>query len=352
MKKIFPKKFTIGINSENETYFLNTDTLPAIIAYTNFTGYIFTYAKTLPKKVMNLYQTTAAETPEDLYDIKTMPKSLHRYFNRSYGKEDDGVDLVLNISSSEARIPIHFIQNIVIRANSLKLFNCKNKQELLDKRIQKKSVIEKILKVVNDNIEKVTALESWVHHIITTVPLNSYGNVMNFPKKITERNLKKEKINESQITVTYDLRLRCDNKNKVYEYENKVITTLENIFEDENIKLTIYNNYNDILTRLMKKLDSKKLKYEKHIGDKKNISKKIVDENTIKKNMDNEKIDEIISNKDTNEKIIDEDTNEKIIVDEKIDEDEQIDETDDDHIIVSLKNLRKLDMKYYLTDLL
>lgn len=290
IKKMFPKKYIIGVNSHGLTHFLNVNTFPSYMAYGSCTGYIFTYDNDIPKIIKTASKKKRKRESQIEIIGSTLPVCLDKHFNKVYSKIDDEIDLVISCSSKNSIMPISFTQEIIIRTNSMKLFGFESKETLI-KELSLKDKIDmskKIVKTVNDNLSDIDSIETWIYEIITNVPLNCEGLTMKYPNSITTKDLKKKCVSKDKLFIGYDFRPRCENFNKVYEYENLIITSIEDMFEKKTMKLSIKDNFNGLLEKMKKELDEKKIKY----------------------------------------------TNKK------------------DEIVISLENLRKLDLEYEITDFL
>jgi len=258
MKKMFPKKFIVGINAMGMTHSVNVNTLPSILAYGIATGYIFTYESTFPNNIIRSPKKSSFINKMG----STLPVCLDQYFNESYSNKDEKVDIILSCNSKNAIMPINFTQEILIRSNSTKLFGYDTKEELLKNKVDKNKISKIIMKTINDNIERVDSLENWVQEVIINVPLNCEGFTIKYPNVINSKNLRKSKISKNKLFIGYDFRPRIDDESiDIYDYENIIITSIEDIFEKPSMKLHIKDNYNGLLSRIKEELDKNKLKY-------------------------------------------------------------------------------------------
>ena len=240
-KKLFPRKYTFSLDVMGEHIIFNSDDIPKNFCVYPPLGYIFTYADSLPSFLVSdklKYRDIGA----------VFPSCLDSYFTAT----DEKTDLILSICPRNNIVPATFINEIVVQCESEKLMKTNIKTAIMN-------IIESYIKD-----EKLT-VEQWARKIIFNYPINNNGLPVRFPKTVDDKSLngnKSDKINCSDIFIEYDFRGRT------YENEDLLISKLEDEFEDLNEEIEITENYNGTLSKIMKELDKKKLKYKK-IGEDK-----------------------------------------------------------------------------------
>lgn len=231
-KKKFPKKYIMSLDMFGERMMLNTDKLPKHSLVYQPIGYIFTYADSLPNSLINhklKYKDIGG----------CFPDCLDSYFSNT----DNNIDLILSISPKDKIVPARFVDEIVVQCNSDQLMkgNLKNN----------------IITIVNNYLKSGSlSTNEWIRKVIYNYPINNNGMPVRFPNNINDKVLKNSTVKPNDIFVTYDFRA------KSYDKEDQLIIELENAFENLNNVVIIQDNYNHILQRLKKALDSKKLKYK------------------------------------------------------------------------------------------
>lgn len=238
-KSMYPKKYIFAICLNNNTKVIISDNIPIEFAYLKPHGYIFTYNKTLPGYI-NI------DDKEEIDIGRTYPVCLDKYFiNSNIDKEESKeIDLILCCSAYKEITP---------RLTNKLLIKC-NVKNLLDTNNIRKS----IMNIINSSISGKYTVESWINDILANIPLNYMDCPFCYPETINSKCLNsKSKIKYTDIFVEYDIRATS------YEEENKFINTLEESFENMDEEVIIHNNYNNILSTIIKELDKHKLKYTK-----------------------------------------------------------------------------------------
>lgn len=130
---------------------------------------------------------------------------------------------------------------------------------------ESKTLKRNILNILNNvvNSNNIITTEEWVNNIITHFPTNDNGLPVKYPNKITNKLLKEK----SKIKAN-QIQIGYDFHAKDYEYENKFINLIEESFENDNENINIYDTYNGLLDKITNEMDHQHIKYTKHFNDK------------------------------------------------------------------------------------
>ena len=256
-KKMFPKKYIMSFDMLGRHEIININTLPSSLSFLTPIGYVFTYENTLPKIL-----DSKRVVYEDIGS--TFTRCLDTYFLGEEKNEAEKIDIVLACGSKNKIVPPALTDELVLRCNSDTLMGDDGKTSLTKKdRIN--NIRKNILKIVNAYIkDRKLTTEEWIKNVIYNHPVNNNGLPVRFPAVISDSNINSFKVSDKDIFVEYDFRA------KSYEQENEFISMLEDAFESSDTEVQISNTYNNILEKIMKKLDEKKYSYTK------------IDSNTIK----------------------------------------------------------------------
>ena len=128
------------------------------------------------------------------------------------------------------------------------------------------SISKYVMGVVNGHLNSFKNVEEWVDYILTYCPLDNELNPIRFPKKINNI-MMKVKVSKKDVFVSYDYR-PMGVSNKSYKEENELITAIEDAFESPSMKVVITDSYNGLSGRIKKELDKKGLAYKYNSSDK------------------------------------------------------------------------------------
>lgn len=256
-KKRFPNRFTYVISIFGKSVVSgNVNTLPTIVQIPHITGYVFTYLSSMPP--------IRVSKPLPLVPNATYPTCHDQFFPSISSKEEDEIDIVVGcIPRAKVEVPPTFCNKIYIRGNSLKLTGFDNADELISHIDDgAKTFRENVLERVNKNMLKFDNIEEWIQHIIDVCPLADGYKAVIFPKDINEEDVRNGVVKRKHLFISYDYR-PFDLSRTSYDYENSLSICIENAFEDDDLKLVIRNNYNDIVKKMLDELKKDtSLKYE------------------------------------------------------------------------------------------
>ena len=239
-KLMHPFKYIFVVNVNGRTEMLNLNKIPAEFAYVPIIGYVFTYDKKLPdffKSMKNNKYTNYGST---------FPSCLDQYFTSSEG-DTKKIDLILSCTGRNKEVPVCFKDSLIIRCNSEELIGD-------DPKKASANIMNVLNAVLAENEDRNT--EEWLQNILQNAPSNDNEFPLRYPKTIDDSLFKrKTKVDKSNVFVEYDFRASS------YDEENKIVSALEEGFEDMNSKVEVFNTYNDILPKIKEALDKKGLKY-------------------------------------------------------------------------------------------
>lgn len=246
-KKLFPRRYTFSLDVMGNHIIINEDEIPKNFTVYAPIGYVFTYEKKLPKWLIS--------EKVDFQDIGgSFPACLDSYFSGT----DDNIDLIISCCPKDNIVPAQFVNEIIVQCNS-------------DQLMAKNKLKENILKIVNGYLnEGEFTVENWFRSVIFNYPINNNGLPVHFQKVISENTIKRCSVNTNDLFIEYDFRA------KSYEKEEEFIRSIEDNFENLNEEIIIYNDYNDILPRMKKELDKKKLKYKTLTNDSIKVKAKFI----------------------------------------------------------------------------
>ena len=256
-KKRFPNRFIYVISIFGKSVITgNANTLPTVVQIPHIAGYVFTYLSTMPAIRPSKTLLVVANA--------TYPTCLDQFFPSSTSKEEDEIDIVVGcIPRAKVEVPPTLCNKIYIRGNSLKLTGFDSPAELIEHIDDgAKTFRENVIERVNKNMLKFDNIEHWIQHIVDVCPLADGYKAIVFPKDIEDKDVKNGTVERKHLFISYDYR-PFDLKRTSYDYENSLSVCIENAFEDDDLKLVIRNNYNDIVKRMLEELKKNdKLKYE------------------------------------------------------------------------------------------
>lgn len=247
-KKMFPNNYILSLDILGEHKIFNTPQFPDKLFECNPIGYIFSY-EDIKKKV----------GVKDMFvDVgNTFTRCLDSYF---IGDDaSDNIDMIIACSPKRECKSPSFTNELIIRCNSADLLKSNKVSsdkssltaDVLAKRLRKNmcSIVQSYLRGQD------YATETWTEYIIYNYPTNSNGLPISYPDTINSKNISSVNINPKNLFIEYDFRA------KNYEYENKMISLLEDAFESPNMKVQITNTYNGMLDKVKSELDAKHRKY-------------------------------------------------------------------------------------------
>lgn len=276
-KQMFPNDYILSLDILGEHKIFNVPRFPDKLVDYNPIGYIFSYVEIKRKMIV-----------EDAFvDVgNTFTRCLDSYFISD--DPSDNIDMIIACSPKKEISSPAFTNELIIRCNSAKLLqtdsnNGKSAEQLLleytttnfDKR-------EQLAKVIRNNLSGIVKsylrgqsydVDSWTEYMIYNYPMNSNGLPIRYPNEINEKNISSISINPKHLFIEYDFRA------KNYEYENHMITLLEDAFESPNMKVRITNTYNNILDEVKSELETKHRKYKE--VDKDTIEVRVKDINDL-----------------------------------------------------------------------
>lgn len=248
VKQLFPKKYTFVIFFNNRSMFGNVDAIPQQFFFMPISGYIFTYASSLP----DILKSNQYRKYDDYGHVH--PFGLDQYFVSS---NDSKLicDIVISCTATNAVVPVQFVDPLIIRCNSKQLVNNEEK-DISKMSMHLKNNIEKIINqtLKSNNIPDIA---TWLHMIMNNCPLNDNDMPFRYPSIITESLFKSKsvKLNSSNISFGYDF--RAEN----YEFESSFIHAFEKAFTNGKRKVVIYDTYNRLLSKIIDEFDKKGYKY-------------------------------------------------------------------------------------------
>ena len=227
-KKLFPKRFTFALQFGNKVQSGNENMLPLCATFDGCIGYVFTTQNlTLP----------SMRDDEDFGN--TFPVNLNQYFITDI----ENYDLIFEITPTHSSSP-KFNESVVLRMKS---------EEVLNSKTFAKDTLKRVSEQFNTKI----SIEEFVMKIINTFPLNFLGFPVDYPKVVKNSNINSP-IKLKNLFVAYDFR---PTTNITHDDEVKIITAIEDSFEDKNLNIVISDNYNGILEKLVKEANDQKIKY-------------------------------------------------------------------------------------------
>ena len=199
---------------------------------------------------------------EEFIDNSTYPECLDQYFPRV--DSDKNIDIIFKASPKHNHeVPPCLSDNLIIRSYSLSLLGKDSYEDALKTSENGEKTLKKhLLDIIYKHLTYFDTPEKWFDNIIDRCPLDSEGCPIRYIKDIDSSTLR-AKPKADDFFITYDFRPTYWAKSKDidYEYENLLETTIENAFESPSLELEIYNNYNDIVPRMKEALDKQKISY-------------------------------------------------------------------------------------------
>ena len=252
-KKLFPQKYVFSLDVFGEHVLFNSNEIPRNFTVYPPVGYIFTTDKTLPKFLIN-----------DRIQYKDVGGSFASCLDHYFSGTEDKIDLILSISPKNNEVPPRFVNEIVVQCNS-------------DQLMKSNRLKENVMSIVNGYLKEGTFnVETWMRKVLFDYPINNNGLPVRYPKVINDKNVNNCSVSVNDIFVEYDFRA------KSYEKEDALIVGLEDAFENLNEEVIIHENYNHLLSKLKKALDSKKLKYKELTPDSIKVKAKFLREVNLK----------------------------------------------------------------------
>ena len=246
-KKLFPKRYIFSLDVMGNHVIINENEIPNNFTIYPPVGYAFTYGDKLPSWLISnkvKYQDVGG----------SFPSCLDTYFVGT----NDNIDLIISCCSRDKVVPAQFVNEIIVQCNSEQL-------------LKGGKMKENVLKIVNGYLnEGEFNVEKWYRAVIFNYPFNNNGLPVKYPKVISDSTIKKCKVDVAAIFVEYDFRA------KSYQKEEEFIRSVEDAFEDMNKEVIVYDDYNNILPRMKKELDKKKLKYKKISNDSISVKAKFI----------------------------------------------------------------------------
>ena len=262
-KKKYNKKYIVSIKLLDKEFNDCTNTLPFFLSVPIVRGYIFTYNSKIPKfRILH-----DDEDDSEKFDNSTYPECLDQYFPSA---DKDNVDIIFKcIPKNDKIVSPRFVESLIIRSDSLHLLERKSYEDALShKNGISKTISEKLLKLLNTNLSTYKNMQEWIERVVDTCPLDVEGDPIKFPDEITMKDIN-EDVKHDDIFVMYDYRPTKSSKSRKtdYDYENLLETSIEDAFEDPELPIKVFDNYNGILERMKKECDSQRIEYK---YDKKN----------------------------------------------------------------------------------
>ena len=231
-KEKFPKKYIymLSINSNN-ILIENTNSLYLFMLYSNVSGYIFTYEKSIIIK-----------SPKDInYNI---PKIFSKYFGESNYIVNDKPCPILSVSPMVTCPPL-ITKPIVIEL--------KNYEKGLNKSQFKKVILNEITETIESNLIKINNVEDWIKLILVDKPFIDDEYPFIYPNTI----------NDKCFTSKWKLRLfdmyaRYDYKPFSRNEEIEFIKLVDSLFINPNQFINIYDTFSNVRERIKKNIKNYK----------------------------------------------------------------------------------------------
>ena len=283
-KKLFPKKYTlvkINLNEQkmNECSgmcaLLNVSRLSEEMFYDMRGMYLFTYDTKLPKmcakwfKELEEFEKSEIEYIEKVGNVQ--PWGLLDYIydrNEVVGDKENKnkpcthtVNCVLRVIPGMNEVPPTFTEPIVVRCNSEEMLGRKKGMKNIPDNVLSNNVRRNTLKVVNGYLNSVLNdydVETFLMKVCYGNAWNDFGYPFVYPKIIENKTLK----DMSCLSKNDALMICYDIIGDTPEQENDFIHALDDAFENENIKITVFQNYNRRVDRLIKEFKERKIKYK------------------------------------------------------------------------------------------
>ena len=240
-KEKYSSKFTIVYCSSSGSFVQPLDEISLEdLVIDDGCVYMFTYHKTLPKKILSLFEQVSEKIK--LPQQKTFSACLDKYYEKNIG-------VIFEVFPGFNQIPPLFNQSVIIKAPIKRL-----KFDNLSEQIV--GIIEEVFSARIQEFSELT-VEAWVEDFIHNPFTSYYNTCVIYPKLIDEKSLKKKKkLSSNNFIVTYDV--RANN----YEEESKLFAAIGEAFEKKNTWVNVYDSFNGMLSVIIKKLDEKKLQYK------------------------------------------------------------------------------------------
>ena len=247
-KLLYPKKYIILLlnGPDNKAMLMNINDISLGMTCVPIVGYIFTHGKTIPNVFNN------SEFISGIDNGKTSPAGLDQYFI-AQDTSVDNINVIISCFGSNSEVPVRLNENIIMRCNA---------EQLVEKGVKDDytgNIKKNILMILNEALKERMCdnTEEWLLSILKNGPCDINGFPLKYPKSINDKVIKEnEKISAKDVSLLYDLRA------KDYEFENRFISSLEEAFENDNEKICLYDTYNGLLDKIVKEHDRLGLKYK------------------------------------------------------------------------------------------
>lgn len=231
-KEKFPKKYIymLSINSNN-ILIENTNSLYLFMLYSNVSGYIFTYEKSIIIK-----------SPKDINH--NIPKIFSKYFAESNYVSNDKPCPILSVS------PIVTCPPLITKPIVIEL---KTYEKGLNKSQFKKVILNEITETIESNLIKINNVEDWIKLILVDKPFIDDEYPFIYPNTI----------NNKCFTSKWKLRLfdmyaRYDYKPFSRNEEIEFIKLVDSLFINPNQFINIYDTFSNVRERIKKNIKNYK----------------------------------------------------------------------------------------------
>ena len=238
-KKRYPKRFIYAFREGSRVVIGNEDKLPPFLALHRLPGFVFTYSKV---RIDNVFVNVGYPPEQEQTDYPVID-NLDRVFK-------EGCDVALSFLHNK-NSPVGMPCDSLEAAFSIKEFMELTENDIIDR------ITDAYIAFVNGSIHNT---EQWVEFILELVPLTRYGLVPRYPKTINDDSFKETALRKgfklTDLYLTYDVHAHTNKE----EYD--VAHKMDRLMVNPDFKLTVYDDYTELATRL-KKLIKKPLKADK-----------------------------------------------------------------------------------------
>lgn len=248
-KDLYPKKFILVSTKKNNVF--NVEDMNELDSYDNFSDVWFTYDEEFSKSSITnawaeFFPSNVKSEKEN--ELELVQVNLNKYLPLANPKIKKSVDVIFRISPNSIIDPrLMFTSTIIF----------KNHEELGDVQFRK-SIEEYISSLSSDkSIMEIDTTEKWLMKYLREIPININGKVYQLKDKISDEDFKKKfQPKPEDFLVGYSTNI------KNFDDEIKAMKNIEIDFIDYEKELTIYNDYTNILERIVNECKKKKINHK------------------------------------------------------------------------------------------
>lgn len=238
--RALPKKYIVLSIEKNQVY--NVDNLNELVIPCNKISYMFVNEKPMNKKLSKTINEYRSSYQRDMDDkLRVYPMDLSNYIT------EKNQNVVIKFYPKKTTTEPRFLNDIVI---------CSNIEFLLT--LNFKKTFENVLDMIfKKHYKPLKNTEEWLLEFLRVCPVSSYYSQVRYPNIIEDSMFKKPlKPKLSDFVIGYCIREKDIHK------EVQLIKNLEHDLSDFNKDVKIYNNYNNILSKLIPELKKQKIKFK------------------------------------------------------------------------------------------